>query len=57
MKWFIIILVVSSTYSDARTKLEIVRGGDLAKPIEDVVPKLDSLAGKLTDLSIKIEKL
>ncbi len=57
MKWFIVILVVSSTYSDARTKVEIVRGGDLAKPIEDVVPKLDSLAGKLTDLSTKIEKL
>jgi len=57
MKWFILILMVSSAYSDARPKVEIVKVNDLAKPIEDVIPKLDSLAGKLTDLSTKIEKL
>ncbi|MDM1294305.1 hypothetical protein HX021_08335 [Sphingobacterium sp. N143] len=57
MKWFILILMVSTTYSDASTKIEVIRGNDLVKPIEDVVPKLDSLAGKLTDLSTKIEKL
>lgn len=57
MKWFILILMISATYSDARPKVEIVSVRDLAKPLEDVVPKLDSLAGKLTDLSNKIEKL
>lgn len=57
MKWFILILMISATYSDARPKVEIVSVSDLAKPLEDVVPKLDSLAGKLTDLSNKIEKL
>lgn len=53
MKWFILILMISATYSDARPKLE--RKSNIAEPLEELVPKLDSLAGKLTDLSNKLK--
>lgn len=55
MKWLILIFLVSATYSDARPKVEIIKTSELAKPLEDLVPKLDSLAGKLTDLSNKMQ--
>lgn len=52
MKWFILILMISATYSDARPKYKTV---NVAQPLEELVPKLDSLAGKLTDLSNKMK--
>lgn len=53
MKWFILILMISATYSDARPKVEVK--SNIAEPLEELVPKLDSLAGKLTDLSNKLK--
>lgn len=49
MKWFILILMIGATYSDARPKVE-VRAPKIAEPLEELVPKLDSLTGKLTEL-------
>ncbi len=53
MKWLILILMIGTAYSDARPKLEVK--ANIAKPLEELVPKLDSLAGKLTDLSNKMQ--
>ena len=53
MKWFILILMISAIYSDARPKVEVKT--NIAEPLEELVPKLDSLAGKLTDLSNKMQ--
>lgn len=60
MKWILIILFVSSVYTDARPKApvkELKATKELAKPLEDLVPMLDEVTNKLTDLSQKIEKL
>ncbi|MCW8309914.1 hypothetical protein K7A41_01615 [Sphingobacterium sp. InxBP1] len=52
MKWIILLLMVGSTYSDARPKYKVV---NVAQPLEDLVPKLENLADKLTDLSKKMK--
>jgi len=57
MKWILIILFVTSVYTDARPKVPIKQPKGIAKPLEDLVPMLDEVTNKLTDLSQKIEKL
>lgn len=57
MKWLLIILFVSSVYTDAKPTAPTQQPKEIAKPLEDLVPKLDEVTDKLTNLSQKLEKL
>lgn len=56
MKWFFLIMMIAFTYSDARP-VQSAPTREIAKPLEDLVPMLENVSDKLTDLSEKIEKL
>lgn len=57
MKWILIVFFVSSVYTDAKPTAPVKHPKAIAKPLEDLVPILDKVTNKLTDLSQKIEKL
>lgn len=57
MKWLLLIAMVSFVYSDARPVQSVEPPTGMAKPLEELVPMLDSVATKLTDLTLKIERL
>jgi len=56
MKWLLVIMMIAFTYSDARPVQE-QSPQNIARPLEDLVPMLDDVTEKLTDLSKKIESL
>ncbi len=57
MKWLLLIAMVSFVYSDARPVQSIEPPTDMAKPLEELESQLDSVITKLTDLTLKIERL
>jgi len=56
MRWLLIIGMVGFVYSDVRP-VQSPPPREIAKPLEDLVPMLENVTEKLTDLSDKIEKL
>ncbi|CDT03485.1 exported hypothetical protein [Sphingobacterium sp. PM2-P1-29] len=57
MKWILVVFFVSSVYTDAKPTVPVKHPKAIAKPLEDLVPMLEEVTNKLTDLSTQIEKL
>lgn len=55
MKWFILIALIVTVGDEPQSRP--VPTKSIAQPLDELVPLLDSLSIKLTDVSTKIEKL
>lgn len=57
MKWLVMIGFVFAVSDEPQSRPAIVPAKSIAEPLDELVPMLDSLCTKLTDVTTKMEKL